>query len=493
LRLAEFKTRLFIFFAGRLLKWAESIEQKIDPQQLPPPVDDSKTVVLAESSGESEAASGPPEHWARLTTSGPSQHWLDVINQKAPHLLSPTGNELLLTEDGEEAFDSSGGRESFQAETNQETNRPPLSEDAVVSESEPALSQRNKSRETKGSARAGGKSWLNRLRFRPPMNSSGSGQSGYVSDSRRSGGTASSNAGGAGEKGTAATPRQPRLSAIELQDEISDLRVEGKPALRDRIVRLSRKLNNKARPSDRFGYHQPNPKSPGSHRARNEPQTSAPTHSAQRSLSSLEPVNEAEEDARSSIPRERDDSYVTNPRSRRSNEPTEDRSLESSAPKPDSKLKKLNRSSVISFAKREGERSSLHFAHQPTVESSAAEPATSFWERQQSRARRADEAASNAPETRTRIGGRSPASTIDPFNRSINSVTKHHRARNEFASTDLAASRANGLPSEAPENMWPALPVPPVFELADELAAMERETEGLRRLEHEQRGNPWNA
>jgi hypothetical protein len=480
LRLAEFKKKLFIFFAGRLLKWAESIEQKIDPQQLPPPVDDGKTVVLADSSGESEAASGPPEHWARLTKSGPPQQWLDVINQKAPHLLSPTENELLSTGDGEEV----SGRGSFKTETNGSA----LSEDVAVSESEPSLWQRNKSRETKGSsARTGNKSWLNRLRFRPPMNSSGSGKSEYVPNPRRSGGTASSIAGGAGEKGTATTQRQPRLSAIELQDEISDLKVEGKPALRDRIVRLSRKLNNKTHPNDR--YHQPNPKSPGSHRARNESQTSAPTHSAQRFLSSL-PVNETEESARSNIPRERDDSYVTNPRSRTSNQHTEDRAPESSVPKPDSKLKELDRSSVISLAKREGERSSLRFAQQPTVERSAAEPADSFRETQQSRTR---SVASNAPETKTRAYSQSVSPTIGSFNPSVNSGSNHHRARNEFAAPDPATSSPNELKTEATENKWPALPVPPVFELADELAAMEREAEGLRRLDHEQRGNPWNA
>lgn len=483
MRLAEFKKKLFIFFAGRLLKWAESIEQKIDPQQLPPPVDDGTTVVLAESSGESEAASGPPEHWARLTTSSPPQHWLDVINQKAPHLLSPTGNELLSTEDGEEV--------SVRGSLKTETNSLPLSEEVAVSESQPSLSQRNKSRETKGSsARAGNKSWLNRLRFRPQVNSSATGKSEYVPNPRRSGGTASSIAGGAGEKGTAATQRQRRLPAIELQDEISDLRVEGNPPLRDRIVRLSRKLNNKAHPNDRFGYHQPNPQSPVSYSARYEPQTSAPTHSAQRSLSSL-PVNEAEEDARLNIPRERDDSYVTNPRSRTSNQHTEDRALESSVPKPDSKLKELDRSSVIGFAKREGERSSLRFAQQPTVERPAAEPAASFRETRQSQARRAGKVASNTPETKTRAYSQSVSPTIGSFNPSVNSGTNHHRARNEFAATDPATS--SPLKTEATKNTWPALPVPPVFELADELAAMEREAEGLRRLDHEQRGNPWNA
>jgi hypothetical protein len=489
LRLAEFKTRLFIFFAGRLLKWAESIEQKIDPRQLPPPVDDSKTVVLAESSGESEAASGPPEHWARLATVGPPQHWLDLINQKAPHLLSPTGSELFSAEQGEEFTE----REPFPNKTNQEANSPPASEAEAPSESQPSFLERNKSRATRdSSAKAGSRSWLNRLRFRPPVSSSVSDESVYVSDTRRSGGTASSVAGGAAEKGTAATPRHPRLPAIEPQGEMSDSSLDAMSALRDRIIRLSRNLSNKAHRSDPFAY-QPKAKSSDSRRASNElqPPQSGPSHSLQPSLSSPGPVNEAEAEASANISPERGNSYVTNPPSRTSNESNEGRSGVSLAPKPISELKKLDRLRVVSLAKREQESPSLHFVHQPTEK--RGKPETPSGQAQQSGTRRAGEIASSAPEPKTRDSSQSLSSAIGSFKPLVNSVSHHPRLRNEFASTDRAASKPNQLKTEAPENVWPALPVPPEFELADELAAMEREAEALRRLQHEQRGNPWNA
>jgi hypothetical protein len=495
LRLAEFKTRLFIFCAGRLLKWAELIEQKIDPQQLPPPADDSQTTVLAESSSEREAVSGPPEHWARLTNGGPPQHWLDVINQKSPHLLSSTGNELLSTGD---SIDVSG-RESFQTETNQEANSLSSGENAEVNASQPSLSERSGSRETKGfavkAAKAGSRSWLNRLHFRRPTSSSGSGKPRYVSNSRRSGETASSVAGGAAEKGTEATPLHARPFAIEPRDEMSDSRADETPALRDRIVRLSRNLSNKAQRSDSFGFQQSNAKSPGLHRTRNQPQPqhSASTRSPQRSVNSLEPVNKADKDIRRNISHKRGESYVTNPRSRTSNESTEGRSRDSSAPKPNTGHKESDGFSLSSFSKREEESPSLRVIEQPAVERSAAKPAASFWRAQPGEARRAGEGATDAPPAKTRVSNHSSASTTGSFSPLVHSDANRRRASNEFASTDRAASGPNELKTEATENVWPSLPLPPVFELADELAAMEREAEGLQRLEHEQRGDPWNA
>ena len=59
--------------------------------------------------------------------------------------------------------------------------------------------------------------------------------------------------------------------------------------------------------------------------------------------------------------------------------------------------------------------------------------------------------------------------------------------------------------SEFPENLaepevfkgrrpdWPTLPPVPTFDFADEVLMRDSEREGLRRLDEEQRGNPWNA
>ena len=73
---------------------------------------------------------------------------------------------------------------------------------------------------------------------------------------------------------------------------------------------------------------------------------------------------------------------------------------------------------------------------------------------------------------------------------------KHHSAgrsdkpaRHRFASADLAMPAL----SESSESMWPTLPPSRDIEITDELAALDREIETLRRLDREQRGTLWNA
>ena len=69
----------------------------------------------------------------------------------------------------------------------------------------------------------------------------------------------------------------------------------------------------------------------------------------------------------------------------------------------------------------------------------------------------------------------------------------NQQAKIEFASVELAAPGPIQSRIESNENVWPALPPAPRFDIADELAAMEHEAETLRRLDQEQRGILWNA
>jgi hypothetical protein len=75
-----------------------------------------------------------------------------------------------------------------------------------------------------------------------------------------------------------------------------------------------------------------------------------------------------------------------------------------------------------------------------------------------------------------------------------NAATREvEHARHRFASTDFATPAL----TESSESMWPTLPpsrsFEANFEIGDELAALEREAETLRRLDREQRGTLWNA
>jgi hypothetical protein len=69
------------------------------------------------------------------------------------------------------------------------------------------------------------------------------------------------------------------------------------------------------------------------------------------------------------------------------------------------------------------------------------------------------------------------------------------KARIDFVTPDgeQAVDQAWPEPVQSVESMWPTLPLSPAFEVVDELAAMEREAEALRRLDREQRGTLWNV
>jgi hypothetical protein len=67
------------------------------------------------------------------------------------------------------------------------------------------------------------------------------------------------------------------------------------------------------------------------------------------------------------------------------------------------------------------------------------------------------------------------------------------KATINFVTPDSEQAVDLAWPPEFGESMWPTLPPSPVFEVVDELAAMEREAEALRRLDREQRGTLWNA
>jgi hypothetical protein len=58
---------------------------------------------------------------------------------------------------------------------------------------------------------------------------------------------------------------------------------------------------------------------------------------------------------------------------------------------------------------------------------------------------------------------------------------------------EQAVDLAVPSPVEFGESVWPTLPPARAFEVIDELTAMEREADALRRLDREQRGTLWNA
>lgn len=509
MRLAEFKTRLFIFFAGRLLKWAESIERELDYGQSPPatPVDDSSAVLFAESSRESEAASGPPEHWARLVASGPPKHWLDLIREKAPQLLTPTEHEPLSPEAGGE----SSGREDFKTETNQEANGPPAGEDRAGerSQPQPLLRARHRRGETKySSAKAGRSTWLNRLRFQPPATRAEGLEPAYVSNARTRNSDSSPTAGGAAEEGSESTLQQPTLGAGTARDQSPDPGPDKTIAARQTIPWLSGSFRDEQPESDRHPHHQAETESAELPRIHSEPasQESFSNHSIKQSRAeqiATETVKDTRQTARLNTPLERGDTHAASTRARSRNDSIGDHYLESSSEKRATPLRELDRVRGVSFEKREGASSSARVLHQMRVDEPAVElNFVPSWVKKEtaetrqvhhSRTVRATDQGSNAPVSATLANRRvrnPPLSSERPV---VSVVTSDEQARNEFAPVELTAPTPIESRIESSENVWPTLPPAPEFDIADELAAKEQEAEGLRRLEQEQRGTLWNA
>ncbi len=160
MRLAEFKMRLLVFFAGTLRQWAGTIEPTAEePTRRKNAVDDDGAVP-PESRRESGAASGPPEHWTRLVATAPPEHWLDLIREKAPHLLSNNENESVSTSADETSLVTP--RETLLAP---ET---PLSSESGTAEgstTQPRSRRRSDPADTE--APVSGAKWLRRLRVQP--------------------------------------------------------------------------------------------------------------------------------------------------------------------------------------------------------------------------------------------------------------------------------------------------------------------------------------
>ena len=104
MRLANFKLRFLLFFAERLRNWANSVEEwAIEGQERPPgePVG-SPDVNLELPVSESGSYSSSPTDWAKRTTTGPPPHWVELVQQKAPELLFPIQDDIVPVQASED-------------------------------------------------------------------------------------------------------------------------------------------------------------------------------------------------------------------------------------------------------------------------------------------------------------------------------------------------------------------------------------------------------
>jgi hypothetical protein len=485
LRLAEFKTRLFIFVARRLLHWAGSIERETVRGQSPPalPMAGDESPSLAASAGsEHDQVSGPPEHWVRLVATAPPQHWLD--------LLGDGQNDVPLPADASEpaaAGPLTATKEQRTTGTRAEPN-PLADERRVVSSSPPAGETKSANQTNLRDQGARGNSWLNRLQFYPPapraqLNETVGDVPHTVGDepspppvTRHSAATGSDNL------------APPSASISRRPTDLSETRydVAGSPVALDGEAFESRASHAEAvRPKDEVDLK------PGERRSR--PQVFMPPAPI-RSRNAESNFQQHSPDQPSEFS-EGELSFAADPTkppdTRRAVVRGNTFATRTAAAKQ-THSGETGRGRELNFAERSARNTSGFTLHEVAERArfkpaGGAERATETELAPTGRPKRPDLPAWN-PEPPTRREP-TPLFSAGPQPKLAGSTPTW---RNEFASVTLEANSLIGSRGDQGESLWPTLPVARGFELADELANAERDDDSLQRLEREQRGNLWN-
>ena len=168
--LADFKARLLLFFAGKLRQWANSIDENVPSTARRPGsvAKERERQPVTEFGADDDALdSEPAAQPATPVAGGPPQHWIDLVRDRAPELLSLTRG--YSSEEGPLPEDHI---HTYRSETDDEVKMPgqrvagvPGKED-VVRKSEPEPSPAKKVVD-KRNARTRGKSFLPRLKPLP--------------------------------------------------------------------------------------------------------------------------------------------------------------------------------------------------------------------------------------------------------------------------------------------------------------------------------------
>ena len=169
--LADFKARLLLFFAGKLRQWANSIDENVPSSARHPGsvvTEERERQPVTEFGADDDAlGSGSTAQPSTRVAGGPPQHWIDLVRDRAPELLSLipgySSEELPLPKDHVH---------TYRSETDGEVKMPrprvvnvPSTKDSVVRKSEPEPSPPNIV--DKRNARTRRKSFLPRLRPLP--------------------------------------------------------------------------------------------------------------------------------------------------------------------------------------------------------------------------------------------------------------------------------------------------------------------------------------
>lgn len=441
------------------------------------------------------AASGTPEHWAKLVASAPPEHWLELIRQKAPELLAPTETEWTSLLSGDE---------------NAEASLPPgpaidgqfaVDNDSLDgSQRLPRRPYKHTREPTKDSKTATAKrTWLNRLRFQPPRSKAAADHPTYVSPGPQANSSDPSAAAGEssvvgfeslttarerlGEESKAASVKRPtwRERSGSASRNVSDSKPETNyrtsyPTDRESVETRSRakatgkeidgnqsakqsrqEQANRQRISENRRTVLAVSLEAGDKRSRNSPiLNTAETQRAERT--SLPAQLEHSGSAGSEVPRRRALSPLYIDSSKQSSFTKGQESVATTVQRREAGIS--DDKSNVSYP---SSAKSSRIIYQPLFASHRDSLATAM------RTNKSD----------------------------VNAAAGGDDATNNFASIDRTAMSLleswTISNSDQHGSVWPRLPGAATLDFADELAARESETESLRRLQQEQRGDPWNA
>ena len=471
MRLAEFKMRLFTFFALKLLRWSGTIATEKAYGELPPahPVDETGGILVADAARE-DLKSGPPEHWKRLFPSAPPTHWLDLFRERSPDVLQEIANQSDASQVQSETsapptLDVHDAREAPQPEDARLLKlKPPILRSSVAAKETEEL--------TGPSATNTKTTWLNRLRFSSPSPSVAEpGTSAHDPESRGSRledyPSPRSEAGNRDEASNAELPTlvaAPDPKQNQKPKTFWDATAETAPTSQEEVRERERRqktLASAAAESER-PRAEPETDDRGSHSSAAWAYPKEATAPQTVDLVSSPPATEpAIEWERTAVANGRVPSgkLSGHPQFTDSGDGRDDHWSTESQP-----LRNLN-STVY-----ERGTPSRNFA-----KVSSDSPADHM--KRATAANKGEEWANlNHPRWRPIVD--------NPTNSGAGEEGRRKQPRFSEDARELLTSE---------QDRWPTLPPAPSFEMADELLAKETEGEALRRLEQEQRGTLWNA
>lgn len=516
MRLAEFKMRLLVFFAGALRKWAGSIEPNLDePARRERPGDDSGPV-SSDSRREAAAVSGPPEHWTRLVTTAPPDHWLDLIRERAPHLLPASEDGYVSTP--AEGVPADG---PLEPQLDPETGALLSSDSETDAGSKPKPRSRRQARTANSAARISGAKWLKRLRFQPPKQRPATLEPPKypVNEAAKSYESGDSSP----DSGPTAAGHESPLTLPGEYDQGSEVVADRAPDRSSAAAERATGAGDSSRVGE-VGNRRSRLETISAARESERGSAVAAGQESPRLYSELRPSSESSPEQTPREPRsdarqrrvsnivpgifvERGETDSATARSRSDAHPSNDHEPGQRSTFSGKLVGDFDGSRGPTLAEaREEARSTSRASRQPTTDRPAVNPnrqptetghESLDYQSRQGNTRRVPVETSRALELAMGVSARA-ATQSQPFappakKAAIETTRSHEQARHRFASVDLATPAL----VESSESMWPTLPLSRNFEtnfqIGDELAALEREAETLRRLDREQRGTSWNA